>query len=162
GIDLEWKAGAPPDPSEALPMYQALIAVATGIPSRVFFGSEQGELASSQDERAYFGMINERQEHHAEPNILRAFIDRLIEAGALSAPANKEYTIVWPALFELTDKEIAEANKARAETAKALTPMGGSPLDLVEIDRERNVWLAPRVAQQVTVVDTGEGDLDDE
>jgi len=141
GIKLDWLQSTPPDPKATMEMLQGLFSVGSGIPKRVLFGSERGELASSQDERNYFGMINERQEQHAEPHLLRAFIDRMLRFGGLPRPSAKDYTVVWPALFELTEKEVAEANKLRAEAAKALTPMGGNPMDIVEIDTERNVWL---------------------
>ncbi len=141
GVDVEWKSGEVPNPLEALEVYKSLIAAASGYPTRILFGSERGELASTQDERNYFGTINERQEQHAEPNMLRALIDRLILYKVLPFP--KGYTVVWPTLYEHTDEEIAAANKSRAETAKALTPLGGDPLDLVEIDGDRNVWLRP-------------------
>jgi hypothetical protein len=147
GVDLNWLSGETPKPSDALEVYKQLMAVASGIPTRILFGSEQGQLASAQDERAYFGMVNERQEHHAEPNILRAFIDRLVKYRALPLPVEgeerHEYTVVWPALFEMSEKEMAEANLTRAKAAKELTAMGGDPLALVEIDKDRNVWLRP-------------------
>lgn len=141
GVELDWLGGEPPKPNEALELYKAIVAVGSGYPTRILFGSEMGQLASDQDERAYFGTVNERQEHHAEPDILRAFIDRLLGVGALPSPKDGEYKVVWPALFELTEKEMAEANLLRAEAAKTLTPMGGDPLDLVEIDEKRDVWL---------------------
>jgi len=28
--------------------------------------------------------------------------------------------------------------------AAALTPMGGDPMDIVEVDEDRNVWLVPK------------------
>lgn len=145
GVELGWLDTTVPTPGDALELYKALVAVATGIPTRVLFGSERGELASTQDERNYFGMVNERQEHFAEPNILRAFIDRLCTVGALPMPKEGpgQYTVQWPSLFELTEKEQAEANKARAEAAKALTAMGGDPMSLVEVDEDGNVWLLP-------------------
>ena len=75
--------------------------------------------------------------------ILRPFIDKLIEIGGLPKPGREGYEVVWPPLFQESEKEMAEANKLRAEAAKALTPVGGDPAELVEIDAERNVWLRP-------------------
>ncbi|KKN42776.1 hypothetical protein LCGC14_0709860 [marine sediment metagenome] len=149
GTELEWKTGEVPKPGDALEMYKNIMGVGSGIPTRVLFGSEMGELASAQDERNYFGMVNERQEQHAEPNILRAFIDRLVGVKALPAPSKEGYTVVWPTLFELSDKDIAEANLTRAKAAKELTPMGGDPRKLIEVDSDRNVWLLQREPGQV-------------
>jgi len=150
GVELQWLPGTEPKPGDALEVYKSLMGVGSGIPTRVLFGSEMGQLASSQDERNYFGMVNERQEQHAEPDILRAFIDRLVDHGGLSAPKKEEgYTVIWPTLFEQTEKEIAESNLARAKTAKELTAMGGDPRTLVEVDEDRNVWLLPDAVLEV-------------
>lgn len=149
GIDLDWLKGDVPRPEEALEMYKNIMGVGSGIPTRMLFGSEQGQLASAQDERSYFGMVNERQEQHVEPNILRVFIDKLVEVKVLPKLTQEGYSVVWPTLFELSDKDIAEANLTRAKAAKELTPMGGDPRQLVEVDADRNVWLIPREAGQV-------------
>jgi hypothetical protein len=143
GVDLSWLSGETPKPAEALELYKQLMAVASGIPTRILFGSEQGQLASSQDERTWFGTINERQEHHAEPNILRAFIDRMVSIRALPPHSADGYSVVWPALFEASEEDVAKSNLARAQAAKELTAMGGDPTELVEIDGDRNVWLLP-------------------
>ena len=152
GVELGWLSGEVPKPEEALEMYKSIMGVASGIPARMLFGSEQGQLASSQDERSYFGMVNERQEQHAEPNILRAFIDRMMGIKGLPEVGKDGYTVVWPPLFELSEKDMAEANWTRAKAAKELTPMGGDPMALVEVDEERNVWLVPREASEPSTV----------
>src|SRR5207249_1155573 len=113
------------------------------------FGNEAGELASSMDQATYYGMINERQEHFAEPQLVRAFIDKLLALHALPAPETGAYIVQWPTLFELTELEQADANLKRAQTAAALTPMGGDPTQLVEITDERDVWLVPKKAAPV-------------
>ncbi len=165
GIKLDWLSGEVPKPEEALEMYKSIMGVGSGIPTRILFGSEQGELASSQDERTYFGMVNERQEQHVEPNILRVLIDKLVEVKVLPVPAAGEYSVVWPTLFELSETDIAEANLARAKTAKELTPMGGDPRQLVEVDADRNVWLIPRepheIDEPVLIAPVGSGDGDE-
>jgi phage-related protein (TIGR01555 family) len=144
GIELSRLAGDTPDPKAAADLYMTMIAAGAGIPKRLLFGSETGERASSEDAKTFLGSIAERQQQHAEPAILRPFIDRLIEHGALPRPGTRDgYNVVWAPLFEESAKDIAEANRSRAETARALTPVGGSPLDLVEVDEERNVKLRP-------------------
>lgn len=144
GVELGWLDNTVPTVKDIADLYFALIAAATGIPRRILFGNEAGDLASSTDQATYFGLINERQEHFAEPNILRAFLDRLITVGALPKPTTGKYEIEWPTLFELTELEQSDANLKRAQTAQALTAVGADPLALVEIDEDRNVWLVPR------------------
>ena len=141
GVDLKWLESTPPEPGGAADLYMMLVAAGAGIPKRVLFGTETGERASEQDERQWLGTINERQEQHAEPNILRAFLDRMIQYKGLTAPGKDGYDIIWPTLFEETESAKAEANVKRSEAAKNLTPIGGNPLDFVEIDENRDVWL---------------------
>jgi hypothetical protein len=147
GVKLESVgADSGPNPQQVVEMFFSLFAAACGIPKRILFGNEAGDLASSMDQASYFGMINERQEHFAEPQLVRAFIDKLLALRALPAPATGKYIVQWPTLFELTELEQADANLKRAQTAAALTPMGGDPLSVVEITDERDVWLVPKKA----------------
>lgn len=148
GVDLGWLDSEPPDPSSVADLYLMLMAAGSGIPRRILFGTETGERASQQDERQWFGYISERQEHQAEPGILRPFADRLIEYGGLPRARADNYTLQWDPLYEENAAEIAGANKTRAEAAKALTPIGGDPTELVEVDEDRNVWLRPTEGEQ--------------
>lgn len=153
GVELGWLESTPPNVQQVADFYFSLIAGASGIPKRILFGSELGELASTTDQATYVGMINERQEQFAEPMILRAFIDKMIEIKALPRPKDGEYQIIWPALFEESDTARADASLKRAQTAAALTPVGGDPRELVEIDEEGNVWLIPRDANPEGALD---------
>ena len=143
GIKLDWLQGEVPKTEEALEMYKNIMGVGSGIPTRILFGSEQGQLASSQDERTYFGMVNERQEQHVEPNLLRVFIDKLVEVKVLPKPGKDGYNVLWPTLFELSETDIAAANLSRAQTAKELTPMGWDPRQLAGVAEDRNAGLIP-------------------
>lgn len=140
GGELSWLSGDVPDPSGAMDLYFTLFAVGTGTPKRIMFGSETGERASSEDQKTWLGQIGERQERFAEPTMLRPLIDRLIEYGALPDP--RGYDVEWPNLFETPAKEIAETDQTVADTAKALAPIGASPLELVTIEDGR-VTLKP-------------------
>lgn len=104
GMDVNTIGGTVVDPSGAADKVLELIAGTTGIPKRILLGSEQGELASSQDETNFNGRVQERREDHAEPVILRPFIDRLIWLGMLKGPSDG-YSVEWPSLFEVSDKE---------------------------------------------------------
>lgn len=142
GIDMEYLGGDTPDPKGPADLFMMLISAACGIPKRVLFGTETGERASEQDERAFLGMVAERQEQFAEPTIVRPFTDRLIQLGALPEP-KEPYSIVWPDLFEMTTEQKAEIDERRSNTAKNLTPIGGDPRSMVEIDEEGRVRLRP-------------------
>lgn len=144
GIELSWLNTQTPNVQQVADFYFSLIAGSSGIPKRKLFGSEMGELASSQDEANYIGLVNERQEQFAEPAILRQFIDRLILVGALPKPSKDEYQVNWPTLYEDSDKDKAAANLSRAQAAAALTPVGGNPRELTRITSEGEVELVER------------------
>lgn len=141
GLDVEFPTGQVPDPSQIFDVLMTLISSVTNIPKRILMGSERGELASSQDEDNWLGLIAERQVHHAEPMILRPLIDRLIWAGVLPPlTVQEDYTVDWPNLFVLSEKEKAEVNKIRAETAVALAPDGKVDL-LIPREEARSKFL---------------------
>ena len=114
-------------PDEAFRVSLALISSATGIPQRILLGSEQGKMASTQDEVNWNGRIADRQLNFAEPVILRAFIDRLVMFGGLPRPEN-EYTVTWPSLFELSDKEKAQIGLLKSRSLAQYLGKGGENL----------------------------------
>ncbi|MGH9256223.1 MAG: anti-CBASS protein Acb1 family protein, partial [Vicinamibacterales bacterium] len=148
GIKLEYLPTDVPAVKDIGDLYFSLIAAGAGIPQRILFGSEMGELASSTDQQTWFGVIDERQEQFVEPDILRAFIDRMIEFGGLPAPDGGEYQSVWPTLFKETDTEKADLNLKRAQQATTLTPVGGDPRTMVEIDDEGTITLLPQTPEE--------------
>jgi len=97
-----------------------IVSATTGIPQRILTGSERGELASTQDQSNWGARIQERRSKFAIP-VIRDLIDRLIDYGALPAPA--EYTVMWPEADATSPTEtasivstLANANKAQAES----------------------------------------------
>lgn len=83
------------DPSPLIEKLLDLIAGTVGMPKRILVGSERGELASSQDEMNWSNRIDERRRNHAVPNILREFIQKMIDTGNLPKP-NGEFMASWP------------------------------------------------------------------
>lgn len=94
------------DPTAAITAQLKLIATAMAVPWRILIGSEAAQLASEQDSRAWSRRINKRRLSYINPDLLRPFINRLIDAGALPRP--KAYIIDWPGLNESEGKEKAE------------------------------------------------------
>lgn len=82
------------------------IAGSLGIPKRILMGSERGELASTQDKTSWEERMRDRRVRYAFPMIIKPFVDRLIEIGALPKP--KQYKAIWPNANNLTDGERME------------------------------------------------------
>lgn len=117
GVDLEALALQVADPTAHVEVQLQMISAVTGIPKRILTGSERGELASTEDRGNWFDMIQSRREEFAEPRIVRPFVDRCIEFGALPEPAD-DYGVQWASLYEQSDKEKAEVGKLRSEALK--------------------------------------------
>jgi len=151
---------APPrmlDPSGAADVNLGYIASSQAIPKRVLIGSAQGELAAAKEDlRQWYAHVGYRQKSYAEPEILRAFVDRLIWMGALPTPTggadayyvgtkDPEGQYRWPTLHELDDLELAEVRENKAVAAKALSdPMGAYPMD--DNEKRAMLGLEPREA----------------
>lgn len=131
GYDVNTLETSDVKPDEAFRVSLALISSATGIPQRILLGSEQGKMASEQDEVNWNGRISDRQTNFAEPVILRPFIDRLISVGALPAPGN-DYTVTWTTLFELSDKEKAQIGLLQARTIATFMGKAGENIDIAQ------------------------------
>lgn len=92
-----------------------LISATTAIPLRILTGSERGELASTQDREAWLSVLEERRYSFAEPDILRAFIDRCVQIGILPKPKDNTYEVHWSDIRALGKQELANLARVRAE-----------------------------------------------
>jgi hypothetical protein len=106
------------DPSPHVLMQLQAICIKKACPLRIFMGSERGELASSQDERAWASRMVGRQVFYITPDIIVPFVDRLIWLGVLPEP-KEGYSVAWPDLNPLTPLDHAEiAGKLTEAMAK--------------------------------------------
>jgi uncharacterized protein len=108
------------DPKSHFSVQVSCLSAVTGIPQRVLMGSERGELASTQDTSEWKDYVQGRREDHAEPNIVRPFVDRMITLGILPKPG-KDYTVKWSDLYAVSEKERVEVGKARANALREYT-----------------------------------------
>jgi hypothetical protein len=83
------------------------ISGGTGIPKRILVGSEMGELASTQDRTNWAERVIDRRTQYAAPQIVRPFLDRLLEYGYLSPAEGDDYQIFWPKIQDLDESQRA-------------------------------------------------------
>ena len=163
GVDAIQLQGQIMDASGPFDVCIALISAASGIPQRVLLGSAAGELsAAEEDTKQWYGTIASRQVNYAEPDILRPFIDRLMEYGALP---EADYDVYWPPLFQMSDKEKAELANERATAVKALADPLTMELPITE-DEIRDVLGFPMlggqsIVSQTVVANYRRGSIDD-
>lgn len=121
--DLAAKTVAPAvvDPTSHINVQVEAICIQIGIPTRIFKGSERGELASSQDDAAWNDRLKARQTGYLTPRVVVPFIDRLILLGVLPAPESGGYSVAWPDLTSQSDAERADVfSKRMAAFAQAI------------------------------------------
>ncbi|NCC62634.1 MAG: DUF1073 domain-containing protein [Verrucomicrobiae bacterium] len=131
GVTAKSLAPQVADPKSHLDCQLTAIALAEGIPQRILFGSERGELASSQDARAWQGRLKERQEGYLTPFVIRPFVDRLIALGVLPMPKDG-YIVFWPDLGTQTAQEKAEVVRTWADAMARY--VAGDVAQVVPID----------------------------
>lgn len=133
GVDLKALAQQIADPLNHVQAQLQMISAVTGIPIRILTGSERGELASTQDAGEWKTYVQSRREDHAEPKIIRPFVDRLVELKILPTP-EEYYRVDWLDLFSISEKERVEIGKSRANSIREYTtnPMAEAlvPADL--------------------------------
>lgn len=119
------------------------LTASIGVPKRRFFGSEVGELASSQDMRTWNGRIASRRTNFAEPELLRPFIQWCIQYKVIAPPASGDFSAEWTPVYTLSQIEEAQYAESVANGASAVT--GGVPEEAIDINEWRKlIHLPPR------------------
>ena len=93
------------------------ITLAIGVPMRVFIGSEEAKLSSTQDALTWAKRLDRRRSGYLTPMVVRPFIDRLIIYGVLPRP--KSYKVYWADLNTTTEEEKAKIALAMAQAMAA-------------------------------------------
>jgi uncharacterized protein len=102
------------DPTRHIEAQLRNITLSIGIPFKVFIGSEEAKLASSQDVKNLNRRLVRREEKFAGPIIVRPFAGRLIQAGVLPKP--KSFHLHWPDLNTLSRHEKAQVAKLMTDS----------------------------------------------
>lgn len=88
-----------------------LVSIGSDTPKRILMGSEQGVLAASQDKDNWDNVIDTRRRQMAEPQVVRQFVDRMLDHGALPPATEGIYEVRWPDIESLNDKDAAVVAK---------------------------------------------------
>jgi hypothetical protein len=141
GVNLETLASDVSDFKNQVQAIISLISGTTGIPQRILIGSERGELASTQDKENWDERVGDRRREWAEPDVVRPFVQRLIEHKTLPEPV--EYETRWPEMRNLNDVERAdlalkwaELNSKMGETVVTANEIRDHVLLLDPLDEE--------------------------
>lgn len=96
GIDMSVLESSIASPKEQIDAHKELLAAGAGIPQRILYGSERGELSSTQDQTDWETTITSRQQNVMTQLFVRQTIDRLLAVGILPTPAGGQYEVIWP------------------------------------------------------------------
>jgi hypothetical protein len=113
GMELKSLQPQVADPKGHFDTHLRGVALALGVPYRIFIGTEEAKLASSQDVRNWNSRVANRQTNYLDPMLIRPVVDRLMAFGVL--PEAKQYTIEWPDLNIVTEKDAAEVARIVTE-----------------------------------------------
>lgn len=117
GVQVESLAPQVESPKDQVDVCLQMISMVTGIPKRILIGSERGELASTQDQDAWYSQVTERREEFAGPGIILPTITMLQESGVLPDTPNG-IQIDWPDLWSQSDEQKATVAQKYAAAIK--------------------------------------------
>lgn len=120
------------DPSQHVETQTKVVSMCLGVPHRIFIGSEEAKLASSEDTKRWNKRLAKRREKYLNPFVIRPLVDRLIDFGLLPSVV---YSIIWPDLNEDTPKVKADIfeTKARAFTQLMAVYNADGPLSFKDL-----------------------------
>jgi hypothetical protein len=127
-----------PDPAPTVQQLLQLIAGTSGIPLRLMLGTEEAQLAGSQDGDNWASRVEERRMMFASPMILRPFVQLMIDTGNLPKPSGK-WWVDWEQSKELSalDRSIVAMNKSTALKNYAAAPAA----EVIVAPEEVREWL---------------------
>lgn len=122
----------------------SMISATTGIPQRVFMGSEQGKLAAKMDRLNWDDRIADRRESSTAPMVLRPFVDQLISLGVMPPPQSGHYDARWPSnrIMDEEQRAIIAGQWAGLNSAAGTVVVTGDEI------RDRLLGLAPLTEAQ--------------
>lgn len=135
-------------PGDHLKSQMESIALTIGVPLRIFLGSEQAKLASTQDKDTYNDRLSSRQRYYVTPMIIEPFINRLMAFGVLK---ETEFTTVWPDLSTPSEKDRADVGEVKT---KAIASYVTSNADALIPPREFLTIVLGMSSEEVDVIET--------
>ncbi len=126
------------NPKEHFEIIISLIGGSTGIPKRIFIGSEMGELASSQDEHNWISRNQERRETYGIPIILTPLVKTFQKYGILP---EGEFYFDWSVEDMTSAKEKAEVAQIKSSALASYTNAMMEGGDMIVSPEEFREWL---------------------
>jgi hypothetical protein len=160
--ELTTVEGRDVDPSGLAEVLMTLIASGAGIPKRILFGSERGQLASIQDRDNWADTVANRRTTYAGPCILDNWLERLHMWGV--GPDPDAITPLWPDIQVQGSQERAETLEMRLKAIQAAEQAAatGQVVSIDELRAELGYGAAAQAEGELNEIDieVDEGDAD--
>lgn len=109
GVTAKSLAPQVSDPTHHVGVQLLAIAISIGSPKRIFMGTEEARLSSTEDSHGWNKKIAKRQTGYINPMVLRPCVKRFQLLGVLPPnTTSKRLTIYWPDLNTMTDEQKAD------------------------------------------------------
>lgn len=118
------------------------IAAVLDVPMRKLFGSEQGNLATDQDNRSWLARVVARLNRVSVPRIVRPLVDFCIENSIVRPPGKGGYNVILPDLLALSPVEEADVNLKTTQSLRAYVGQVGDPETIVTREEFRTLGLS--------------------
>jgi hypothetical protein len=154
------------NPTVASPEYHVrcqieAVCIAARVPMRIFIGSEEAKLSSTQDARTWHKRLTGRQTQYINPMIYTPVVNRLVDVGVLPVPTKRPKPL-WPDLNTPTDEDRANvASKLTEALVQYVTGGGDSLIDPVDyltyyhgVPRERAEMMVRKTIARISKGDT--------
>ena len=114
------------DPTSHMLNQLNTICLTLGVPLRIFMGSEQAHLASTQDAQNWNRRLAGRQNRYLTPCVIRPLINRLMGLGVL--PRILKYFVEWKDMNALSDKDKADVSMKKSQAMMAYVSSGSETI----------------------------------
>lgn len=154
------------DPTPHIEVQLKAVALTIGCPYRIYIGSEEAQLAGSQDLKNMNKRVTKRQKRYVTPVIVRRLITWLIQLRCLPEPAAMNeaktdwvYDVKWCDREQVTESETVEIAAKTAEAiAKWVSSGSNTAIPLREFLTHVLKWDTEVVDQVVKAAEDALGD----
>ena len=150
------------DPTPHIMINIKLIAAARGIPYRIFIGTEESKLSSTQDRQMWNDRTAGRQKLYLTPCMIEPFINRLIQLSIL--PTCKTLIVSWPKMSTLNESDNAEVTAKLISAIKDYILSGAETI--IPVFHFLTIFLGLTDDQALAIIDAAEaqaiGEPDDD
>jgi hypothetical protein len=128
GVTAKSLAPQVSDPEKHVMVQVHAICVALKMPTRVFTGTEAGNLASGQDSTTWNRRLSFRQHNYLTPRLVNPVLARLVALGCLPAPKNNRWFVNWGDLNAVSEKDKADVFLKRTQALLQYVTSGAETL----------------------------------